>query len=97
MINRFFNTAAFAPTSALYGTAGRNIVQGPRAANWNISAFKEFRVREAQRVQVRTDFFNFFNEVNLGAPNGTLTSPSFGKITSAAEPRILQFGLKYLF
>jgi hypothetical protein len=96
-IAKFFNTAAFARAAGLYGTAGRNIVSGPASANWNISAFKEFRIRENQIVQFRTDFFNFFNQVNLGAPNGTLTSPSFGRITSAASARVLQFGLKFRF
>jgi hypothetical protein len=59
-ISEFFNIAVFAPAAGLYGTAGRNIVQGPAAATWNLSAFKEFPIHEAQRLQFRTDFFNFF-------------------------------------
>jgi hypothetical protein len=38
--------------------------------------------------------------VNLGNPNATLTSPSFGKISSLAtnaSPRVIQFALKLLF
>jgi hypothetical protein len=96
-ISQFFNTAAFAKAAGLDGTAGRNIVRGPALANWNVSAFKEFQIYESHRIQFRTDFFNFFNEVNLGSPNGTLTSPSFGKVTTAADGRTLQFGLKYRF
>jgi hypothetical protein len=97
LINEFFNVAAFAPAAGLYGTAGRNVLYGPGSLNWNLSAFKEFQIHEAQKLQFRTDFFNALNQVNLGNPNGTLTSPSFGKITSAASPRVLQFGLKFLF
>ncbi|MDQ2946173.1 MAG: carboxypeptidase-like regulatory domain-containing protein [Acidobacteriota bacterium] len=96
-ISQFFNTAAFAAPAGLYGTAGRNIVYGPHAVNWNLSAFKQFQIHENHRLQFRGDFFNVFNEVNLGNPNGTLSSPNFGKITSAGAPRILQFGVKYLF
>jgi hypothetical protein len=96
-ITEFFNMAAFAPARGLYGTAGRNNITGPGATTWNVSAFKEFRYRENLRFQFRTDFFNFFNEVNFGAPNATYTSPKFGQLTSAADPRILQFGLKFLF
>jgi hypothetical protein len=96
-IAKFFNTAAFARAASLYGTAGRNNVYGPGSANWNISAFKEFRIRENETLQFRTDFFNFLNQVSLGAPNATLTSPSFGRITSAASARVLQFGLKFRF
>ncbi len=65
--------------------------------NWNVSAFKDFRLTERVRLEFRTEFFNIFNEVNLGNPNQTFTSPSFGRITSAGAPRILQFGLKLLF
>ncbi len=99
VIAQYFNTAAFAalPAGQLYGNLGRNAIYGPAAVNWNVSAFKDFRLRERFRLEFRTDFFNIFNEVNLGNPNLTLTSPSFGRITSAGAPRILQFGLKLLF
>ena len=99
LVNAFFNKAAFAalPAGQLYGTAGRNIILGPNSVNWNAAAFKEFRVTEKSRLQFRTDFFNIFNEVNFSNPNTTLTSASFGKITAAGPPRMLQFGLKFLF
>ena len=96
-INQFFNTVAFAKATGLYGTAGRNILYGPAALNWNMSAFKQFVVKENKKLQLRADFFNVFNEVNLGNPNTTMSAANFGKITSAAAPRILQFGLKFLF
>jgi hypothetical protein len=98
-INEFFNTDAFAalPAGQLYGTAGRNILVGPGAVDWDISAFKSFAVTERQSVQFRADIFNLFNQVNLGNPNTTLTSANFGKITSAGSPRICQFALKYIF
>ena len=52
---------------------------------------------EGKSLQFRTDFFNVLNQVNFGNPNGTLTNGNFGKITSAAAPRMLQFGLKLYF
>ena len=80
-----------------FGTLGRNAIYGPAAVNWNVSAFKDVRVFERAHLELRTDFFNIFNQVNLGNPNGTLTSANFGRITSAGAPRIIQFGLKFLF
>ena len=97
MINQFFNTAAFTPATGLYGTSGRNVLYGPGAVNWDAAAFKQFRLSEHHQIQLRGEFFNVFNQVNLGNPNGTLSSPNFGKITSAGAPRILQFSAKYVF
>ncbi|HZQ55201.1 MAG TPA: TonB-dependent receptor [Bryobacteraceae bacterium] len=99
VISQYFNTAAFAqvPSGRLYGTLGRNALYGPAAVNWNVSAFKDIPLLERAHLEFRTDFFNIFNQVNLGNPNLTVTSSSFGRITSAAAPRILQFGLKLLF
>lgn len=99
LVSEFFNTAAFAalPAGQLYGSAGRNLIRGTSAVDWDVSAFKSFPVTEHQAVQFRTDFFNIFNEVNFSNPNTTFTSANFGKITAAGSPRILQFALKYIF
>jgi hypothetical protein len=48
-------------------------------------------------VQFRAEFFNVFNNVNFRLPNATLTSASLGRITTAFDPRIIQFGLKLAF
>ena len=98
-IVEFFNTSAFAklPAGVPYGNAGRNVLIGPNAVTWNAAAMKDFRITEGRSLQFRTDFFNLFNQVNLGNPNLTLTNANFGKITSAAAPRMLQFGLKLYF
>jgi len=49
------------------------------------------------RLQFRTDFFNFFNQVNFNNPNTTLSNGAFGKLTGSAAARMLQFGLKLYF
>ena len=50
------------------------------------------------KLQFRAEVFNVLNNVNLGQPITTLNAgANFGRITSAASPRIVQFGLKYLF
>lgn len=97
LIAQYFNTAAFKAASGLDGTAGRNLLYGPAAVNWDFSAFKNFAISERKKVEFRAELFNLFNEVNFAAPNATLTSPSFGRILSAQAPRIVQFGLKFLF
>ena len=97
LIQEYFNKTAFQRAAGLYGTLGRNFLYGPGSVNWDFSAFKDFAVTESKTLQFRAEIFNLFNEVNLGNPNALLTSPKFGQILSAGAPRIVQFGLKFLF
>lgn len=95
---RWFDTAAFAaPVGFRYGTAGRNIVEGPALKNFDLGILKNFRISENHRVQFRSEFFNTWNHVNFGLPVGLVTSPAYGTIGGAGASREIQFGLKYLF
>ena len=95
----WFNAAAFAkPAAGTYGNSGRDVVISPGSAGVNLALFKNFRVtsREGMKLQFRSEFFNASNRVNLGSPNMTMGG-SMGRITSAGDPRILQFALKLLY
>ncbi len=95
---RWFNTAAFAtPAFGTFGSAGRNIVDGPGYANVNFSLLKNIGLTESVKLQFRTEAFNLFNRVNFDLPDNFVGSPSFGRIRSAQQPRRIQFGLKLLF
>jgi hypothetical protein len=101
-IAQWFNPAAFvAPPTGVFGNAGRNIAVGPGSANVDIGLFKSFTNPKGDRwgrLQFRAEIFNVLNQVNLGQPTTTLNAgANFGRITSAGSPRIVQFGLKYLF
>jgi len=52
---------------------------------------------ERARAEFRWEAFNAINHPNPGDPNTTLSSSTFGKITSATAPRIMQVGVKILF
>jgi Carboxypeptidase regulatory-like domain/TonB dependent receptor len=104
---RWFNTAAFVvqPAGTL-GKAGRNILEGPGTSIVDFSLLKNIPLSDRHRVQFRAEFFNLFNHANFDFPErfcaGTVagapcTAPQFGRIGAARDPRILQFGLKYLF
>lgn len=100
-LNKYFNTAAFfQPAPFTLGNLSPyiNNLRTPMVNSTDLSLFKEFLPRENIRVQFRTEFFNAFNRVQFSGPNTSVTSTSFGVISSQANsPRQIQFGLKILF
>jgi len=98
LIRQYFNTAAFRANAAgTFGNVGKNILRGPGAATTDFGLFKNVALRERLRLQIRGEFFNLFNRVNLGNPNANQGSANFGRITGAGAPRVAQVALKLLF
>ena len=100
--NCWFNPGAFQqldPTTQIgqFGTAGRNIVTGPGAQQWDFSALKNFRFTEAKNLQFRAEFFNIFNHANFGIPVNDMNSPNAGQIQTSQPGRLVQFALKFFF
>jgi hypothetical protein len=97
-VNRFFATNCFQVQSPVrYGTAGRSTVTGPVLNNFDIGALKNTAITERVTTQFRAEFFNFLNHPQWNPPNRYIDQASFGVISSARDPRIIQFGLKLLF
>lgn len=94
----WFNVAAFqtAPQFTL-GTASRNPVRGPDYHNFDLVILKRTNLTETTDVEFRTEIFNLTNTPPLGNPAVVLGAAGFGSITSAGDPRIVQFGLKLNF
>jgi hypothetical protein len=94
----WFNTAAFAvPTQGTYGTAGRNVVTGPGLVDLDLSLQKEATLLERLKLQFRLDPYNSLNHPNFNLPGRILGAANFGVISSAADPRELQWAVKLLF
>jgi hypothetical protein len=97
-INQWFTTASFkTAATGTFGNVGRNILQGPRTTNLDFSIQRLFTIRERWKLQYRAEFFNGLNHTLLNNPGTSVTSSSFGRITSARDPRILQMALKLRF
>jgi hypothetical protein len=95
---QWFNTAAFAlPTAGTFGNLGRNVVISPGMNNWDVSLQKNFTVRERIRTQFRVEFYDAPNHLSWWGVGNTLGNANFGQITSATDPRTLQFGLRLEF
>ena len=71
--------------------------KGPGYANWDFSAFKNFRITESKELQFRAEFFNFLNHPNFRLPDSDINSPTFDQILTAQTPRLIQFALKFTF
>jgi Carboxypeptidase regulatory-like domain len=97
MAQHWFNPAAFVPNPiGVPGDFGRNVLRLPNEWNDDFSVLRQFPISEKWgRFEFRAEFFNLFNTVNLRGPASTLTAANFGALTSAANPRLIQFGLKY--
>jgi hypothetical protein len=97
----FFNTSVFTPTPVTAdrpGNAGRGVLTGPSFQRWDVSLFKNTKLRgESMYLQFRAESFNVFNHTNFSAVGTNITLSTFGKVTSANDPRILQLGLKFYF
>ena len=70
--------------------------------------FKNFRFTNDMNIQFRAEFFNIFNQVNLDIPgtspndnrtsaNGANYNRSTRTVPGVGDPRIVQFGLKFVF
>jgi Carboxypeptidase regulatory-like domain len=96
-------TAADFPTPApgVQGTLGRNTFRGPEYFNVDFSIARTIRIPAVRgrnsQVQVRLETFNLFNTTNLDLPQRNLTSPQFGRSTSALPGRIVQIGGRVIF
>lgn len=90
--------SAFAqPAPFTYGNAPRNLLRGPGRVVTDLSLAKSFRIGQQARVQVRGDFFNVFNTVNVNNPASVFGTATFGRITSAQSMRRTQLGLRFTF
>jgi hypothetical protein len=98
----YFKTSCFsrrtvAQTAERPGNEGRNIVRGPGFSRTDLSLFKNFTLPRDQRIQLRVEVFNAFNQTRFGQPEFRIGTPTFGAITSAEDGRIVQLGIKYQF
>ena len=70
----------------------------PGLVDWDITAMKAFAIKEGAKLTFKAEFYNAFNHPAFSAPNTTVTSSNFGRITSTASiPRQIQLALRLTF
>jgi hypothetical protein len=97
----YFNPNYFVPeTIGQVGNAMRRSFNGPGLDNYDMALAKSTTITETTKLQFRAEAFNVFNHTQFGGPNGLVNNTGqggFGYVTSAADPRIMQVALKFLF
>ena len=97
-VNQWFNTAAFAqPAANQFGSSPNGVLRGPGTHLTDLGVFKNFKVSQQFRLQYRLEMFNAFNQTQFAGVGTTLGTPTFGTVTSAGEPRLIEMAIKLTF
>ena len=105
---RWIDASAICPPTAIgldgatgYGNAGISIVDGPGQFNTDFSIGRRAKVgglNEDAELAFRVEFYNALNHPQFANPGTTLGTATFGVLTqTSVAPRLIQFGIKYLF
>jgi len=96
----YFDPNSFAPEArGVLGNAGRNWFHGPGINNFDFALFKDTRITEGTKIELRFEFFNFFNhtQFSLSGVGIDINASSFGRVSAAHDPRIIQLAAKLYF
>jgi hypothetical protein len=67
---------------SVLGNVGRNAYYGPGYIADNVSVFKSFAIWESVSLETRADAFQLSNSPQFNSPQNSITSTTFGKVTS---------------
>jgi hypothetical protein len=96
-----FDTSLFPEvTLGQLGNAKRRNFYGPGIENFDMTLQKTLRLSEAKSLEFRAEAFNAFNHAQFygaASVDGQREDPSFGRIESAAAPRLMQIATRFTF
>ena len=96
-----FNTSILVPeTLGQLGDAARRFFHGPGIENFDLQLSKSVRFTESKSLDIRVEAFNALNHAQFYGPasvDGEVNDPNFGRVVSAAAPRLVQVAAKFHF
>lgn len=108
--NQYINPSCFSfPTQiGQNGPTTLPVIYGPAYWNADLGIFKNFRIVEGKRLQLRANAYNFMNHplwsfngsnLNLGfnGTTGQINTPLFGTVTTKQGHRIVQLAVTFTF
>jgi outer membrane receptor protein involved in Fe transport len=88
------------PALRTYGSLGRNAFRGPSRNNLDLAISKVTPIAGEDgrlRMEFRAEFFNILNSAQFRDPSTSITSGTFGQISTTFDPRIIQFAVKFSY
>jgi hypothetical protein len=86
-----------------FGNMPHSLCCGPGLSNTDFVIEKKTPINERWNTEFRAEFYNAWNHTQFANPDGNFTDGTppggtFGQVLKAREgPRVMQFGLKFLF
>jgi Carboxypeptidase regulatory-like domain len=95
----YINTQNVVNISAVgvQGYSGTHTLENPGYQDYDVSAYKSWKIGEQPTLTFRADFFNVFNRVNFGSISTYDLASNFGDVSSAYDPREIQLSLRFSF
>lgn len=101
-VQAYFNTAAFAAQPlGQFGNEGSGVLRGPGLGDWNMNLYKNTSVRlfrdRVGTLKLGSEFYNVFNQVSFNEVGVTMGAATFGHLTSALDPREIDFKIELTY
>jgi len=98
-VTSWFNASVYsAPALGTFSPVSRNIVSGPGWNQVDTTFMKYFAVTEKVRFELRAEAYNLFNHTQFAGVGVAFTTPTtFGRVTSARDPRSMMVGARIQF
>jgi hypothetical protein len=99
-MTHWFDITAFAnPAPYTLGTGSRTEpdLRNPGSTAWDTVMSRWQPIRERMRLQFRAELYNILNHPVLGSPSASITSSTFGQITSKSGNRTVTMALRLEF
>jgi len=94
----WFNTSNIAdPAAGTFGNMPHALCCGPALSNTDLVIAKRTPITERLNTEFRAEFYNAWNHTQFTNPDGNFTDSTFGLVSKARDPRVMQFALKILF
>ena len=72
-------------------------MRGPTYRAVDLAVMRSVGIGGPRAIELRLEVFNLLNTANFGAPAAQLGPASFGTITTALDPRVVQLAAKVWF